>query len=70
MNELVKIRVKNVLKAEARLIIGSGEDVQAKVDKMNDITNLVKIIDNYDELEPLLKEFYKEKSKKEKWEER
>ena len=68
MNELVKIRVKNVLKAEARLIIGSGEDVQAKVDKMNDITNLVKIIDNYDELEPILKQYFEEKAQKEKWE--
>ena len=69
MNELIKIRLTNVLKSEAKLIMESGEDVRAKLEKVDDIGNMLKIIDNYDELEPTLKKFFKEKNEKEKWKE-
>jgi hypothetical protein len=36
---------------------------------MNDITNIIKIIDNYDELEPVLQDFFKKRAEKEKWNE-
>lgn len=70
MDEILRIKLMNSLKSEAKIIMNSGEDITTKIRRMNDIDNMFKIIQDYDELEPLLKKFYKEKSKKEKWEER
>ena len=45
-------------------------DIQKKVNKMNIWFNIKQIIDNYDELEPILKEYFDKKAQKEKWSER
>ena len=68
MNILLKTKLINVLKAEARQILVSKETRLEKLEKMNDIDHLLKIIQNYDELEPVLAKYFEEKHNKEKWE--
>ena len=68
MNDLLKTKLINVLKAEARQILDSDEEMSSKVNKMNDIDHILKIIQNYDELEPVLQKYFAEKHNKEKWE--
>jgi len=68
MNILLKTKLINVLKGEARQILESKEDKLERLEKMNDIDNMMKIIQNYDELEPVLIQFFAEKHNKEKWE--
>ena len=55
MNILLKTKLINVLKAEAKQVLESKED-------------MMKIIQNYDELEPVLQKYFAEKHNKEKWE--
>lgn len=67
MNEEVYKKIYDLLKDEADTTIRSNDELMNKVKKMNDITNLIKIMDNYEELEPVLQKFFKEKAEKEKW---
>ena len=68
MNKVIKRVMMNALKSEASLIFRSNDEIQLKIEKMSDIINLQKILENYDELEPLLKEFFDKKAEQEKWE--
>jgi hypothetical protein len=68
MNKLLEIKLTNVLKAEAMKVLESKEDDQERLSRMNDIDNMMKIIQNYDELEPVLQKYFAEKHNKEKWE--
>ena len=68
MNKTIRVIMNNTLKGEARRLLHSDEDLDIKMEKLNDIANLFKIIENYDELEPILKEFFDKKTKMEKWE--
>lgn len=47
--------------------MNSNEDIVQKVEKMNTLYNLKKILDNYDELEGILKKFFNEKADKQKF---
>jgi hypothetical protein len=67
MDETLKKTLFNRLKCEAKYILNSKEDIRIKCEKMNVIFNLQKVLDNYDELEPLLTKFFAEKAKREKW---
>lgn len=67
MNTLIQAKLNNVLKAEAQQIMRSDNELSDKIDMMNDIENLKKIVDNYDELEPVLKEFFEKKAQDKKW---
>lgn len=64
------IRLMNSLKSEMDYIIKFEKDENAKLNKMTEIYRITKIIDNFDELEPTMQEFFEEKKKKQKWEER
>ena len=70
MNIEVKTKIINVLKAEADYVNTHEKDKKAKIIKLNEIMNLLKIIENFDELEPVLVKFFEEKAKKQKWSER
>jgi hypothetical protein len=37
-------------------------EIKEKIDRMNTIFSFMKIIENYDELQPLLENFFKEKA--------
>lgn len=68
MNDnLIKI-LEKTLKEYAESLLKDNRDIRTKLKEMNDIDNLMKIFNNYTELEPLLKKFFEEKAKKDKWE--
>ena len=66
MDKHLRTVLSNTLKNEAKYIL--EHDTDCKLEKMNTIFNLQKILNNYDELEPLLQDFFRKKYDKEKWE--
>lgn len=68
MNENLKRKLQNFLKQEAESLINDKRDIYTKLDEMKDIDNMLKIISNYNELEPTLKKFFNKKYMKDKWE--
>ena len=69
MNEIIKTKLLNTLKSEAEYTLHSDDDIKDKIERMNDIFNVKKIIEHYEELEPLFKKYFREKAQKEKWNE-
>lgn len=67
MDRLIKSRLFEVLKEEATYIMKTDDDISNKIDKMNDIINLQKVLENYEELQPVLKKFFDDKALEEKW---
>ena len=67
MDKEIKTKLDNVLKAESEYTLKNEKDQKKKMDKMNTLFNLKKIIDNFDELEPILKEYFNKKNEKEKF---
>lgn len=67
MDKEIKTKLDNVLKAESEYTLKNEKDQKKKMDKMNTLFNLKKIIDNFDELEPVLKEYFNKKNEKEKF---
>lgn len=68
MDKGIYTKIDNVLKAESEYVMKHEENTKEKLNKMNTLFNLKKIIDNYDELEGILRKFFKEKAEKEKFE--
>ena len=50
MDKEIKTKLDNVLKAESEYTLKNEKDQKKKMDKMNTLFNLKKIIDNFDEL--------------------
>lgn len=70
MYKELKTRLSNSLKAEADYVAKFETDKTIKFNKMNDILNITKVIEQFDELEPIIAEYINEKARKEKWIER
>ena len=70
MNKLIQTKINNILKAELQAVKTSDTELSEKVEIVDTIKNLKMIVDNYDELEPLLKEFFEKKYQDKKWGER
>lgn len=68
MDKEIKLKLENVLKAEAENVLKNETNKYKKIDKMNTLFNLSKIINNYDELEPILAEYFNRKAEKWRWE--
>lgn len=68
MNETIKSKLLEFLKSNAEETMKADIEMSEKVDEMSNIFDLIKIIQNYDELEPIIAKFFEEKQKKEKWE--
>ena len=68
MDKIIKTKLNNVLKAEAEYTMENEKNLHTKVDKMDTLFNLKKILDNYDELKPLLINYFNAKVEKEKFE--
>jgi len=68
MDKNIYTKIDNVLKAEGEYIMKHEKDIKEKLNKMNTLFNLKKIIDNYDDLEGTLKKFFEEKAEKDKFE--
>lgn len=68
MNKEIKTKMNNVLKAECDYVMKNEKNKNVKLEKMDTLFNLKKIIDNYDELKSMLTEYFAKKAEKEKWE--
>lgn len=67
LNSMLYYKLTNILKTEAEQTLKTKQGEPIDYDKMDNIFNLKKILDSYDELEPLLKKFFMEKARKEKY---
>jgi len=68
MNKEIKTKLDNVLKAEAEYTMKNEENLHTKVEKMDILFNLKKILDNYDDLEPVLIDYFNRKADRERFE--
>ena len=66
MNKELEERINNFLIQEAKDAIHGDCSREESISKMNDIYNLKKIIDEYDELEPILRGYFAEKERRKK----
>ena len=67
MNKFLKRKLENMLRCEGTYVLEHEKDKDTKVSIMNDIFNVQKIVMYYDELEPILIEFFNKKGKEERW---
>jgi hypothetical protein len=67
MNDNLKRMLEKTLKQYAEGLLKDNRSIKIKLKELNDIDNIMKILNNYTELEPLLKSFFEEKAKQEKW---
>lgn len=68
MNKEIKTKLDNVLKAECEYTMKNESNIKKKAEKMNVLFNIKKILDNYDELEPVLREFFDKKAQEQRFE--
>ena len=68
MNDNLKNMLVETLKQYSIGLINDTRDIETKLKEFNDVDNIMKILQNYAELEPLLKKFFQEKAEKNKWE--
>lgn len=67
MDKFLETKLSNVLRCEGDYILNSDIPMREKASKMDDIFNLQKILMYYNELEPMLKEFFAKKAEEERW---
>lgn len=68
MNKLLEAKLLNFLKDEYENLKGNKDDKETKLEKMIDIYHFEQIIENFDELEPIIAEYINKKAKKNKFE--
>ena len=68
MDRMLRIKLENILRTESTKTMEEKMDLNDKINKMNDLFNLKKILDNYDELQPIISEYLNNKAWKEKFE--
>lgn len=61
--------VINYLNFECQETMSKEFDINSKYEKMNVLFNIKKYLDNYEDLEIILKDFFREKAQKDKWKE-
>lgn len=61
--------VINYLNFECQETMAKDFDINSKYEKMNVLFNIKKYLDNYEDLEIILKDFFREKAQKDKWKE-
>ena len=61
--------VINYLNFECQETMSKDFDINSKYEKMNVLFNIKKYLDNYEDLEIILKDYFKEKAQKDKWKE-
>lgn len=68
MNKELETKLTNVLKAEFDYVRKHENDLNLRLQKMDDIFHIQQVILNFDELEPLIKKYMNKKAEKEKFE--
>ena len=62
-------RLRNVVKAEIKHITESDlHTADEKLEQLDVLHNIYKILNNYNELKPVLQRYFAEKAEKNKWE--
>ena len=67
MDKFLRRKLENMLRCEGTYTLEHEKDKDNKVRIMNDIFNMEKIVKYYDELEPILTEFFAKKAEEERW---
>jgi len=67
MNKELETKLTNTLKAEFEYVKKYEDDPKSRIKKMNDILRMEQIILNFDDLEPTLQEYFREKTEKERF---
>ena len=68
MNKELKTKLYNVLKAEFDYVERNEKNKNKRIKTFWDIHHMQQIIENFDELEPALQEYFAKKANKEKFE--
>ena len=68
MNKQLETKLMNVLKAEFDYVKRTEKDKEEKNKKMFDIYHIQQVINNFDELEPVISKYLNEKAEKERFE--
>ena len=68
MYKELKVRLLNQLKAEADYVEKFEKDKTARFEKFNDIMNITKVLDNYEDIEPVVAKAINELAYKKKFE--
>lgn len=68
MYKELKIKLANTLKAEFDYVRKHENGQINRLNKMNDIFRIEQIIENFDELEPIIADYLNKKARKEKFE--
>ena len=70
MNNKIKQQFRNFIQEQGTKLLLADEELGEKAEQLDTLINFTKIIDNYDELQPILKEYFSKKAEKEKWDRR
>lgn len=63
MNDIIKMKLNKMIKNEAKLLL-ENKDLENRLDDLDDLYIFRRILENYEELEPTLREFFVKKDKK------
>lgn len=67
MDKGIYTKISNAIKSECEYVMKNEKNKDKKIEKMDTLFNLKKILDNYDDLEPLLREYFANKAGKERF---
>lgn len=67
MNKELETKLTNTLKAEFEYVKKHENDQKLRIEKMNDILRMEQIVLNFDDLEDTLKEYFRKKAEKERF---
>ena len=67
MNIYLKTKLINVLRAEAREILNSKAGEVERKERMNEIESMMKVVNNFAEIEPVVIRFLEEKHERSKY---
>ena len=67
MDRCLKTVLTNKLKSEARYILHHEQDMKLKQANLEVIFDLQKVLETYDDIKPLLNNFFNSKFKEERW---
>lgn len=68
MYKELESKLTNVLKSEFDYIMKNEKNKNIQLDKATEVYRMGKIIENFDELQPVIAEYFNNKAEKEKWE--
>lgn len=63
MNDIIKMKLNKMIKNEAKLLL-KNKDLENRLDDLDDLYIFRRVLENYEELEPTLREFFVKKDKK------